>query len=121
MLLGAVARNYSRATACLPRVAHEQPPGICVAGRHRRSWEGLAMKNGYLATCCLLAACVASSLVTACSSATATGEDCSVHCQNVENDCMKKCNDDTCKSQCKTDFNNCGLSCEMVQVSTDGG
>jgi len=37
--------------------------------------------------------------------------DCTGHCQDVDNDCVKKCNDDQCKTQCDTDLHNCTVSC----------
>ena len=47
--------------------------------------------------------------------------DCSVKCENAHNDCTKKCTEDTCKTQCDTDLNNCKLSCEKVSTTNDGG
>jgi hypothetical protein len=53
---------------------------------------------------------------------TITGKDCSVNCQDVDNSCVQKCNDDQCRTACKTDLDNCTASCGTITVSPkDGG
>jgi len=48
---------------------------------------------------------------------TVTGKDCQVQCQDVDNTCVQKCNDDQCRTACKTDLDNCTASCGSVTVS----
>lgn len=48
----------------------------------------------------------------------ATGDDCSVKCDNVKTDCEKKCDNDDCKTKCTTDFNSCTASCSKVTTTT---
>jgi hypothetical protein len=53
---------------------------------------------------------------------TVSGKDCKVSCQDVDNTCVQKCNDDACKTKCATDLDNCTASCSTVTVSpSDGG
>ena len=54
---------------------------------------------------------------------TVTANDCNASCQDVDNSCIKKCNDDNCKTQCNTDLDNCTASCKSITVSPpkDGG
>ncbi len=53
---------------------------------------------------------------------TVNGSDCGVMCQDVDNTCVKKCEDDQCKTACKTDLDNCTASCRNITVSPpDGG
>jgi hypothetical protein len=48
------------------------------------------------------------------------GKDCTVNCQDVDNTCVQKCNDDQCRTLCKTDLDNCVASCGTVTVSSTG-
>jgi len=56
---------------------------------------------------------------------TVTGNNCKVQCQDVDNTCVKNCNDDQCRTVCKTDLDNCTASCGSVTVmppsNHDGG
>jgi hypothetical protein len=53
---------------------------------------------------------------------TVTAMDCGAQCQDVDNDCVKKCNDDQCRTQCQTDLDNCSASCSTITVGPkDGG
>jgi len=53
---------------------------------------------------------------------TVAANDCKVKCQDVDNTCVKSCNDDQCKTACKTDLDNCSLSCESITATPqDGG
>ena len=53
---------------------------------------------------------------------TVAGNDCKVHCSDADNVCIQKCTDDTCRTACKTDLDNCSASCDSVVVTTpDGG
>jgi hypothetical protein len=53
---------------------------------------------------------------------TITGENCRVKCQDVDNTCVQKCNDDQCKTVCATDLDNCSASCDSVMSTPpDGG
>ena len=55
---------------------------------------------------------------------TIKGTDCKVTCQDVDNTCVQKCNDDQCRTACKTDLDNCTASCGGVTVmppAQDGG
>ena len=79
------------------------------------------MKNRRVAMGTIVAAFLGASLAAACGSDSIVGQDCSVKCDNVRNDCTKKCNDDGCRTQCTTNFNDCKASCEKVTVMTDGG
>jgi hypothetical protein len=65
----------------------------------------------------------AAGLVAACGD-TVTGKDCKVSCQDVDNTCVQKCNDDQCRTACRTDLDNCTASCGTVTVAPpnpDGG
>ena len=56
---------------------------------------------------------------------TVMAKDCKVTCQDVDNTCVQKCNDDQCKTVCATDLDNCVASCGTVTASppsnSDGG
>ena len=53
---------------------------------------------------------------------TLTGTNCAVTCEDVDRTCVSKCNDDTCKTACTTDLDNCKASCGMVTATPpDGG
>jgi hypothetical protein len=53
---------------------------------------------------------------------TVAAKDCKVSCQDVDNTCVQKCNDDQCKTVCATDLDNCTASCGTVTASpSDGG
>jgi hypothetical protein len=55
---------------------------------------------------------------------TVAGKDCKVQCQDVDNTCVQKCNDDQCRTTCKTDLDNCTASCGSVTATPpqqDGG
>lgn len=53
---------------------------------------------------------------------TVMGTNCSVSCQDVDNTCVQKCTDDTCKTACATDFDHCKASCSSITVGPkDGG
>lgn len=53
---------------------------------------------------------------------TVAGSDCKVKCQDVDNTCVQKCSDDTCKTACSTDLDNCTASCGTITVTPpDGG
>jgi predicted small secreted protein len=78
------------------------------------------MTKRTLAYC--LAVLMSAGLFTACND-TVTAKDCSANCQDIDNSCVQKCNDDnTCKTKCKTDLDNCTASCGSITVSPpDGG
>jgi predicted small secreted protein len=77
------------------------------------------MPKRSLAYC--FAVLMSAALYTGCND-TVTAKDCSANCQDVDNSCLQKCNDDTCKTQCKTDLDNCTASCDTITVSPkDGG
>jgi hypothetical protein len=59
-------------------------------------------------------------LFNACGSTSATGNDCSIKCDDAHNTCVKKCNDDTCTTKCETDLTNCQASCDKVKTNTGG-
>jgi hypothetical protein len=55
---------------------------------------------------------------------TITAKNCSGSCQDIDNTCLQKCNDDQCRTLCKTDLDNCTVSCGTITVSPsnqDGG
>jgi len=55
---------------------------------------------------------------------TVTAQDCHVKCQDADNVCVQKCTDDSCRTACTTDLDNCSASCASVTVSppkSDGG
>jgi len=64
-------------------------------------------------------------LVGGCGNTTVAGQDCKVQCQDVDNTCVQKCNDDQCRTACKTDLDNCTASCSSVTATPpsnhDGG
>jgi hypothetical protein len=61
-------------------------------------------------------------LYSACGDTTVQAKDCAVKCQDADNVCVQKCTDDTCKTVCKTDLDNCTASCGTVNVGpADGG
>lgn len=77
------------------------------------------MTKRSLAYC--FAVLMSAALYTGCND-TVTAKDCSANCQDVDNSCLQKCNDDTCRTQCKTDLDNCTASCDTITVSPkDGG
>jgi hypothetical protein len=47
-----------------------------------------------------------------------SAKDCSVSCENVRNTCTQKCNDDMCRTQCTTQFDDCSASCKSVMTTT---
>jgi hypothetical protein len=51
---------------------------------------------------------------------TITAKDCGGSCQDVDNTCVQKCSDDQCKTQCKTDLDNCTGSCASITVTPPG-
>ena len=51
---------------------------------------------------------------------TITAKDCGGSCQDVDNTCVQKCNDDQCKTLCKTDLDNCTGSCRSITVTPPG-
>ena len=64
---------------------------------------------------------MSAALYTGCND-TVTAKNCSANCQDVDNTCLQKCTDDACKTQCKTDLDNCTASCDTITVSPkDGG
>jgi hypothetical protein len=80
------------------------------------------MTKGTLAFCGALLLAGAG-LYSACDD-TIMGTDCKVKCQDIDNTCVQKCNDDQCKTACATDLDNCTASCSSVTVSPpakDGG
>jgi len=76
------------------------------------------MKKGILACCAALL--LAGAGLYGCND-TVTAKDCKVQCQDVDNNCVQKCNDDQCKTVCATDLDNCTASCGTVTASPDGG
>lgn len=58
----------------------------------------------------LMIALTAASAV-ACTTAAVDVQVCSVNCQDLQTKCVSKCNNEACRTQCKTDFDNCLLSC----------
>jgi len=63
-------------------------------------------------------------LLEACTGTNVTGKDCKVTCEDVDNTCVQKCNDDQCRTACKTDLDNCTASCGTVTTMSsnpDGG
>lgn len=77
------------------------------------------MTRRSLAYC--FAAFISASLFTGCGDKV-TATDCTANCQDVDNSCVKKCNDDNCRTQCQTDLDNCTASCRSITVSPpDGG
>ena len=75
-------------------------------------------------TLCYCAALLLSAGLYAACNDTVTAKDCSVNCQDIDNTCVQKCNDDQCRTACKTDLDNCTTSCGSVTVSPtnkDGG
>jgi hypothetical protein len=75
------------------------------------------MTKRTLASCAALV--MSAALYTGCND-TVTAKDCSANCQDVDNTCVKKCNDDQCRSQCTTDLDNCTASCGTITVSPSG-
>ena len=50
--------------------------------------------------------------------------DCKVKCEDADNVCVQKCTDDTCKTACTTDLDNCRASCDSITATPpnpDGG
>ena len=80
------------------------------------------MAKRTLAYC--LAVLMSAALYTACGDSI-KATDCSTNCQDVDNSCVQKCNDDQCRSACTTDLDNCNTSCGSVTISPpahgDGG
>ncbi|HEY6478054.1 MAG TPA: hypothetical protein VI456_15860 [Polyangia bacterium] len=79
------------------------------------------MAKRSLAYC--FAVLMSAALYTGCND-TVTAKDCSANCQDIDNSCVQKCNDDNCRTQCKTDLDNCSASCGSITVSPtskDGG
>jgi predicted small secreted protein len=62
---------------------------------------------------------LSAALFTGCND-TVTAKDCSASCQDIDNNCVKKCNDDQCRMQCTTDLDNCTASCGTITVSPSG-
>jgi hypothetical protein len=53
---------------------------------------------------------------------TVTAKDCQASCQDVDDSCVQKCTDDTCKTSCAADLDHCKASCDTITVSPpDGG
>jgi hypothetical protein len=75
------------------------------------------MAKRTLAYC--IAVLMSAGLFSACND-TVKATDCSANCQDVDNSCVQKCNDDQCKTQCKTDLDNCTASCGTITVSPGG-
>lgn len=72
-------------------------------------------------TCCGVVLLSAGALASACGD-TVAAKDCKVSCQDADNTCVQRCTEDTCKTVCKTDLDNCTASCDTVTVSPpDGG
>jgi len=46
---------------------------------------------------------------------------CRVQCDEAENICLQKCNDDSCRTQCSTELTNCTASCDTVKFNPDAG
>ncbi len=70
---------------------------------------------------CCAAMLLGAGFVGACND-TIMAKDCRVKCEDVDNTCVQKCNDDACKTACATDLDNCRASCSTVTISPpDGG
>ena len=53
---------------------------------------------------------------------TIMASDCKVKCEDADNTCVQKCTDDTCKTVCTTDLDNCRASCDSITATPpDGG
>ena len=49
-----------------------------------------------------------------------SSETCNVRCENVRSTCIKKCINDSCKTKCSTDFDDCATSCTPAKSSDAG-
>jgi hypothetical protein len=63
----------------------------------------------------------ASALYSACDD-TVMANSCTTSCQDTDTVCIQACTDDTCKSKCATDLDNCKTTCTSITVTpADGG
>jgi hypothetical protein len=72
--------------------------------------------------CCLVALMMAGGLYGACGG-DIVGEDCKIKCEDAQQTCTKKCNDEMCKTRCTTDLHDCSARCDKVSTTPkpDGG
>ncbi len=69
------------------------------------------VRTAFVASLALSSVSVA--VVVACGTNVTAG-DCTSQCGNIDDDCIKTCSDDACKTKCNTNFQDCALACGKV-------